>query len=167
MSNVFTFSLEGWEETETGLLVAESEQWVLIQSMPMDYLIDGYKLIKKSEIYSQDQGAEEERIAKVLSLRGIEPKMPEGFEFGNAQSMLTWIEAKYDLFQFQDLEEDTLQIGRMYDVVDGEMLTIDYIDADGQIESPYDYEFVLRQIRVITFGTDYLDGVNLLRQNQD
>ena len=47
---VETYKIKGWREKETGLLIAENEEWVLVKHIPVDYMVDGYKLYQKKFI---------------------------------------------------------------------------------------------------------------------
>ena len=63
------FEIQDWEEPQTGLLLAENEEWVLVKHIPVDFVVDGYKLYKKQFILSRSNGAEEQLIARVLKLK--------------------------------------------------------------------------------------------------
>lgn len=46
------FEIQDWEEPQTVLLLAENEEWVLVKHIPVDFVVDGYKLYKKQFILS-------------------------------------------------------------------------------------------------------------------
>ena len=35
------FKIKGWSVKETGLVVAENEDWLLVKHIPIDYVVDG------------------------------------------------------------------------------------------------------------------------------
>lgn len=164
---VETYKIQDWQEEETGLLIEENEDWIFIMSIPVDYVIDGYKLINKKFLDERTSGADERQIERVLKLRNVSAEKPHGFTFGNTLEMLQWVEKEYEIFEFQDESEDEAFYGRIHHIEDDEILTIDYIDAEGQEEIAYACDFDLAEIRTITFDTDYFNAIKLLwKDNQ-
>jgi hypothetical protein len=159
---VIKYFLQDWDDPIMGQLVAEDPFWVLIRYIPADYCIDGYKIINKSFITETERTEFEERVEKVLRLRGHTPKVPETFRFGDTLELLNWIERKYGMFEFQDADETAMFIGQMNTVLEDDYLLIDFIDATGQMDEDYDYEFEIAEIRTLTFDTDYFNAIKLL-----
>lgn len=158
---VETYKIKDWEETETGLLIAENEDWLLVKHIPVDYVVDGYKLYKKSFIESRVNTEEERQKEKVLGLKGVSTDLPEGFVFSDAIGLLSWVEAHYDMFEFQGYEESELTYGKLLEA-DGDKLVIDSIAADGTVDYGYPYHEGVGEIRVISFETDYHTSIRLL-----
>jgi hypothetical protein len=161
---VETYTIQNWDIQETGLLIAENEDWILVKHIPADYLIDGYKLYAKKVVLERISDKEEKKIRKVLKLRNTKEKQPKGFPLTNAIEMLKWCEEKYGQFEFEDLDND-LFFGKMSKDYDDKFI-IDFIDADGNIEKNYDCEFSINDISAITFGSDYFNAIQLLRESQ-
>jgi hypothetical protein len=162
---VFKYHLQDWEDPISGRVVLENEEWILIQYIPMDYFVDGYKIIKKAAIANTERTAYEEQVERVISLRGLSCQVPEHFRFAPILELINWVERKYKMFEFQDSDENVMYIGRINQVLEEEFLLIDFIDAKGMVEEDYDYEFELADIRVLTFDTDYFNAIKLLWQD--
>lgn len=158
---VETYTIKGWKNKETGLLVSENEDWILVKFISGDYMIDGYKIYRKKFIKKRKTGAEEQNKLKVLKLKKVKANPPKGFKFGKAHEMLEWVEKKYGLFEFQDYEEEQLFYGKT-NLRKGNKLVIDFVKSDGQIEVAYDWGFSLKRIRSITFGSDYFNAIVLM-----
>jgi asparagine synthetase A len=158
---VETFLLEDWEETETGLIIEENQEWILVKHIPVDYLIDGFKLYRKSAIVERVHSTIEENIERVLKLKKVAVDKPDNFEFSDTLSILKWSEANYDILEFQDDSESELIYGKLKRV-EGDDFTIDFINADGTVDPLFDYEFSLEAIRVISFDSDYHQSIRLL-----
>lgn len=105
---VETYEIDGWENSETGLLVKENEDWILVRHIPVDYMIDGYRLYKKEFIEKRIRTKKEKQIERVLGLKQVEVKGPNNFGFGDTIGLLEWVEKKYELFEFQDDDETEL-----------------------------------------------------------
>ncbi len=158
---VETFLIEDWEDTETGLLLEENKDWILVKHIPVDYLIDGYKLFRKSAIKERIHSDIETNIEKVLRLKNISHSVPSGFEFSDTLNLLKWAEANFEILEFQDDSESELIYGKLKRV-DGDEFTIDFINADGTVDPLFDYEFSLEAIRIISFDSDYHQSIRLL-----
>lgn len=158
---VETLYIEGFEDPETGVLVDENQEWILVKHIPVDYVIDGYKLYRKRFIEKRINGEKEEKIEKVLKLKRIDLDKPKGFQFRDTIGLLEWVEKSYGIFEFQDLDGTEVAYGKINKIIDG-LLVIDFVDADGNVEVSYDCEYLIKDIRVITFQTDYHTSVVLL-----
>ena len=53
------FFLKDWEDSITGVVLLENSEWVLIADIPADFVIDGYQLIQKKELYDHQMELEE------------------------------------------------------------------------------------------------------------
>ena len=47
---VESYKIKGWKAIPRGLLIAENEKWILVKNIPVDYVVDGYKLYQKRYI---------------------------------------------------------------------------------------------------------------------
>ncbi len=158
---VETFLVKDWDEPETGLVIDENNDWILVKYIPVDYLIDGYKILKKSAIEERMHTSVEIKIEKVLKLKKVTDTRPNGFEFSDTLNLLKWAEANFEILEFQDESESELIYGKLKRV-EGDDFTIDFINADGTVDPLFDYEFSLESIRIISFDSDYHQSIRLL-----
>ncbi|SEC84066.1 hypothetical protein SAMN04489761_3738 [Tenacibaculum sp. MAR_2009_124] len=159
------YILFDWEETETGVVLDENENWILIKSIPVDFQIDGYKLINKKYIENRFSN-NNESLKKVLKLRKSVFEKPQGFEYNNdVIEIFKQIETQYGCFEFQDEMEDELFYGVLNEInKDG--FYIDSIKSDGVVDLDFDVEFSKDSIRIISFGSDYFKAICLLFNDQ-
>lgn len=155
------FELKDWEMPETGVIVSENEEWFLIQSIPVDFKVDGYKLIAKKHLEDQYASVEEELIDRVLELRNFKPTVPAFFEWGTTAKMLQNIEKQFGLVEFQTQDEEELFYGKKLQFSVKKM-NMDMVFTDGTLDTEYDEIVDVEQIRVITFDTDYFNAIALL-----
>jgi hypothetical protein len=166
---VYSFEMESWEERwETGILLQENEQWVLLANIPSDYIIDGYKLIVKKHIAYKYREDNEKAHEKYFKLKNIPvPPIPDGFAFHNdIIETLLWIEKKYLFFEFKDYDEYENFTGRFRSIISEEegSFTIDYLFNDGTIDTEYETEFFAEDVSIICFDTHYLHAITFLYQ---
>ena len=162
---VESYKIKGWKKKETGLLISENENWILVNHIPVDYVLDGFKLYQKKFVTERISGASEKQIERVLNLKNKKTPELKDFVFNNVLEILKWSEKKYGLFEFQDKGENELFYGKI-NITEKGILIIDRIKSNGQIEVDYDFEFSLKKIRSITFETDYFESVRLLMADE-
>lgn len=158
--------IKDWEMPETGVILAENEEWILIQAIPVDFKVDGYKLIAKKYIADQYTTIEEELIDRVLELRNFEATIPSFFEWGTTAKMLQNLEKKYGLVEFQSKDEEELFYGKKLQFSVKKM-NMDMVFTDGSVDSDYDEVVDIETIRVITFDSDYFNAIALLMQDSN
>ncbi|MCS7027633.1 MAG: hypothetical protein NZ519_02610 [Bacteroidia bacterium] len=165
---VYSYEIYNWDERwETGILLQENEDWILLANIPTEYLIDGYKLIVKKHVSYRYREESEKAHERYFRLKGIPtPTTPEGFCIQKSViEMLTWIEQKYSFFEFKDYDEYESFVGRLRNVqIDEGIFTIDYLFNDGTLDTEYETEFFQDEISVIYFDTYYLRAVTFLYQ---
>lgn len=155
-----TYKIDGWEEEQTGMLLFENESWLLVRHIPVDYQVDGFRIYSKRWIRSRISGEHEAFLDRVLKLKKISRDIPP-VELGSAHGILTQLESRYGLFEFQEGDEDALFYGRLKEA-DGDSFTIEAIGPKGEIMENYEEEFSFDQIRSITFETDYFESMRVL-----
>ena len=94
-------------------------------------------------------------------LKGVTITKPDGFAFADTLGLLKWSEEKFGLFAFQTEDEYAAFFGKI-NRVEKDMLVIDSVFADGKVVPDYDFEFDLKEVRAITFGSDYFESMRLL-----
>jgi len=159
---VESYKIKGWEEGVIGVLIKENEEWVLIGDISSDYHVDGYALLRKSKIKKRSTKDWENQVALVLSLQKYEPSLRKGFKFGSLESMLKWIQKEYGIFAFQDKIEESMEVGTMEDITD-KVLGLNFLMTDGRYDDDYIYDYKVNQIRKVSFGTHYLNALDLLQ----
>ncbi len=162
---VETFKIKGWKEKVTGILISENENWILVNHIPVDYALDGFKLYRKKFIKKRISGASEKKVERVLNLKNKKTPELKDFKFNDVLNTLKWSEKTYGLFEFQDKKETELFYGKI-NRAENDNLIIDMIKSNGQIENDYDFEFSLNKIRSITFETDYFESIRLLMTDE-
>ncbi len=155
------YQIGDWEDLETGVFLDENDDWILIKSIPSDYEIDGYKLLNKSYVENRFETENSEIIQKVLELKEIEIKRPKDFKFKNTLGTLKWLEEIYGCFEFQEEEEEDLFYG-VLESFDIENFSMDSIQSDGIIDLDFDEVFKIKEVRTISFESDYFRSISLL-----
>ena len=160
---VETYKIKGWEDTVTGLVISENDDWALVQNIPEDYRLDGYTIYRKKYIKKTWRNEDEKRVEYLLGLQETKVAVPKSFEFGTDVEMLRWIEKTYGVFEFQDYDEEALFYGKINKIIKEKMI-IDMVKSDGSIEKKFDWKFSLKKIRAIAFDSDYFKAIVLMME---
>jgi len=165
MMLVESYKIKGWKNQPCGLLVDENDDWILIRNIEVDYLVDGYLLINKNHVEKRTTKGEEKRIKKVLKLKNVKPVAPEGFKFKSTLKMMLWTEKNNGLVEFNDQEEGQTFYAYI-NRYSKKSFIIDLVDVDGNLDENFQYEFKLKRIRTIGFGSDYFNSIVLLLEDK-
>ena len=158
--------IAGWEADVVGLWLAENQDWLLLRSIPVDYVVDGYVLVVKEHIVSRKPHRDRKQVEQVLKLKGIQPEVPPNFTFLKLVDMMGWVEQYYGLVEFTDKEECTF-FGWVNEA-DAVHLWMDTLSANCTMRMRDDGNppFVLSEIQLLHFDTDYFNSLKLLWQHK-
>jgi len=157
------FSFQDWEYSIWGVVLAESPNWVLVQYIPVDYVVDGYKVLSKDSFSKRERDSEANQIERVLRLKKYEPQIPAGFGFGTVQEIMKWVEETREVVGFMDDIEGETFFGKVRDIKqEDDTFHLSSIDPQGLLDTEFEYEFSFDSIRVIGFDDDYFSSLKLL-----
>lgn len=159
---MFRFKLKRWKDELAGRIVDETEDWILIESIPVDYVVDGYRFLNKKFVKATARGSFEEQVELVLKLKNVK-RTP--YKIGKLQTpldVLEWVEKKFELFEFQDREQTALFIGKKNRIEKDKYLIIDAVATNGLMDTDFEVKFKIKKIRVVSFESDYFRSIRLL-----
>ena len=87
-TKVESYKIKGWKDKETGVLISENEDWILVNHIPADYALDGFKLYRKKFVKKRISGASEKQIERVLNLKNKKTPELKDFEFNDVLATL-------------------------------------------------------------------------------
>ena len=159
--------LAGWQADVVGLWAAENDDWLLLRSIPADFVVDGYVLLAKQHIASRKPKHRRNQVEQILKLKGIEAEVPPGFAFCDVVGMLQWVEGRYGLIEFAD-EEESMFLGWIRRV-DAVHFWLDILTDDGTVSlnSTWEQAFVITEIQAIYFDTDYFNSIKMYWQHME
>ncbi len=158
--NVRHYILKEWEEEISGVVLAETQDWILLHEIVSDYALDGYVLINKLQIEDHYKNEQSDLQELVLNLRAYSPKIPDDFKMGSVEEMLKLINEQHILFGVHE-EEEVINIGTIQSIVANE-LRLHYITPTGYEDPSIVNPIFLTGIHTITFNNDYINAVKSL-----
>ena len=162
IGKIKNFHLKDWEDPITGQIISTNKDWILIHFIPVDYVLDGYKILKRSFIEKSGRGNFEKQRERVLKLRNHSLAEFPNFKFGTTTELINWIELNYELFEFNYLKEKSTYFGKVNRILENEILILDLIDPKGAVIEETEPDFEMNNIRVLSFDSDYFNAIKLL-----
>lgn len=149
------------EKAIYGYVIDYNEGWILMKNNPVDYIIDGYIVVKNTNIESFNRGIDEKWKEKVIKLKGLEPTDKDIIPLADLKTILKYITDNFGVFQIQTNSEDTCYLGRLKSIESTKVI-IDDLDTKGNWEGQM--TFSPTEIRIIEFDTDYINSLKLVSE---
>lgn len=132
--------------------MAENDDWTLLKYNPVDYVMDGYKILRTANIESCRRDGPERFKEEVLKLKGLVPTEQEMIPIPDLATILNYLTDRYGVFELETEKEDTCYLGRLISI-DNKELIIDSLNPEGHWTGALDFR--LHEIKVIQYDTDY------------
>lgn len=159
LRQLISIEFEDRKEIFSGFLIDYTDDWVLIKNNPVDFIIDGYVILKNKNIKSITRDEDNAFTESVIRLKGLKTNSDEIIPLRDLSSILTFITNKYDIFQIAKKSEKAVYLGKLIKL-DDEELVIDFLETRGKFGG--ELSFNPKKIRVIEFDTDYINSLKLL-----
>ena len=159
LRQLIAIEFEDRKEIFTGFLIDYTDDWILIKNNPVDFIIDGYVILKNKNIKSITRDSDNAFTESVIRLKGLKTNSDEIIPLRDLSSILTFITNKYEIFQIAKKSEKAVYLGKLIKL-DDEELVIDFLETRGKFGG--ELSFNPNKIRVIEFDTDYINSLKLL-----
>ncbi|OOG69978.1 hypothetical protein [Flavobacterium sp. A45] len=143
----------------SGFLIDWTEDWILLKNNPVDFIIDGYTILKNKNVKSIIQDKDHEFTERVIKLKGLKTSAEEIIPLKDLPSILYFLADKYEIFQIAKKSNKAVYLGKLIELNEEE-LVIDFLGTEGEFEG--EMSFKLNKIRVIEFDTDYINSLKLI-----
>ncbi|MBD3584095.1 hypothetical protein [Flavobacterium selenitireducens] len=163
INKLITIEFSDRKTLKTGFLIDFSCDWILLKSNPVDFVIDGFTIIRNKNIEAIYRDEDERFTEKVLRLKKLEPHENDKIPLDDIQTILNYINSKFGIFQFFKKSEKSIYPGRLKEINSKEII-IDWIDLKGIWSE--ERSFKLDKIRILEFDNDYLNSLKLVADSQ-
>jgi hypothetical protein len=149
------------KEVYTGFLIDYSDDWILLKNNPVDFIIDGFVILKNKNIERIYRDQDHEFTEKVIRLKGLKTNAKDIIPIKDLGSIISFVDKKYGVFQIAKKSATSAYLGKLIQLNDQELI-IDFLDTKGQFGG--ELSFNPEKIRVIEFDTDYINSLKLVAQ---
>jgi len=140
----------------SGYLIDYNNDWTLIKYNPVDYVIDGYLILKSNKILKYKRDDYEEFREKVLIAKNLIPTENDIFPITDISETLQLISDRFGAFKIEKKDETVCFIGRFLKMTK-ENLIIQEIDTKAKWVETEKHK--LKSIRTIEFDSDYINSL--------
>ena len=156
---LITIEFEDKKEIFSGFLIDWTEDWILLKNNPVDFIIDGYTILKNKTVKAIIQDKDHEFTERVIKLKGLKTSAEEIIPLQDLSSIINFLANKYEIFQIATKSDKAVYLGKLIELNEEE-LVIDFLGTEGQFEG--EMSFKPNKIRVIEFDTDYINSLKLI-----
>lgn len=142
-----------------GYVVDYNDEWTLMKYNPVDYIIDGYIIIRHKNIEGFRRDTDEKWREKVINLKGLQPIDNDIIPLTDLETILKYLTDNFGVFQVYTKSETACYLGRLNSIVKKELI-IDNLNPKGKWEGQM--KFRTADIRTIEFDTDYINSLKLV-----
>jgi hypothetical protein len=158
IGKLVSFKYRDRKEIITGFLLDYNNTWTLIKYNPVDYIIDGFMLLKTDKILKYKRDDYEEFHEKVLFAKNLKPEKEDIIPITNIFETLKLITEKFGAFKIELKDDKACYIGK-FEQNTKENIVIREIDTKANWVETEKYK--LRSIRTIEFNIDYINSLLL------
>jgi hypothetical protein len=159
LRQLISIEFEDKKDIFSGFLIDWTEDWILLKNNPVDFIIDGYTLLKNKNVKSIIQDKDHEFTEKVIRLKGLKTSAEEIIPLKDLSSIINFLADKYEIFQISKKSDKAVYLGKLMELNEDE-LVIDFLGTEGEFDG--EMSFKLNKIRVIEFDTDYINSLKLV-----
>lgn len=147
----------------SGFVIDYNDQWTLLKYNLVDYVIDGYIILRHKNIVGFRRDAKEKFREKVIMLKKQHLPDIADLPLTDLETILSSLTKKYGIFQFELKTEKACYLGKLKSLTTSK-LTIDYLNPKGRWTKQM--QFRPNDIRTIEFDTDYINSLKLVSKKK-
>lgn len=156
-NSFYTIYLNGRKSILQGILIYMGEEWVLLKYVPVDYVLDGYLLIRTKYIRRIERGVDEVFNESVIRLKlASEKTNEEYFNLNERFDVLYYLMRNQIIIQFDFHDDSVSYIGKIKRIYT-KTIRMESLNPRGEWEEENSYQ--LDRIRTIQFDNDYIDSL--------
>src|SRR3970282_2942494 len=159
LRQLISIAFEDQKEIFTGFLIDWTEDWILLKNNPVDFIIDGYTILKNINVKSIIQDEDYEFTERVIKLKGLKTSAEEIIPLNDLPSIINFLAIKYEVFQIAKKSDKAVYLGNFIEINE-EDVAIDFFGVAGKFDG--EMSFKLNKIRVIEFDTDCINSLILI-----
>ncbi len=164
LRQLISIEFQDKKELHTGFLIDYSDDWILLRNNPVDFIVDGFVILRNKNIERIHRDEDHEFTEKVIRLKGLKTNAEDIIPIRDLASIISFIDRKYGIFQIAKKSAKSAYLGKLIEL-NQEELTIDFLDIRGKFGG--ELSFNPEKIRVIEFDTDYINSLKLVAQENE
>lgn len=161
LNKLVTLEFSDLKNLYSGFLLDYSDEWILLKNNPVDFVIDGFIILRNKNLESITYDERNKFTEKVICLKKIKLTNDFILPLSNLETILSFLNKKYGIFQLATKRENAAYLGKLIEITESEIF-IEFLSTNGIFDGVIDFK--REKIRIIEFDTDY---VNSLKKYSD
>ena len=159
LGQLISIEFDDLKEIFSGFLIDYSEEWILLRKNPVDFVLDGYILLKHKKVKTIHRDEDHEFTEKIIRLKGEKTTTDTIIPIQNLATIVSFLDENYSVFQFSKKSTRITYLGKLISLSKDELI-IDFLDTRGE----YGGDLCVKpeKIRTIEFDTDYIKAIQLV-----
>ena len=146
----------------SGFVIDYNDEWTLLKQNPVDYIIDGYIIVRHKNIEGFSRTKKELFKERILKLKNFQPTIQNEIPLTDLKTILTYLTKKFGIFQFEQKSEKSCWLGSLVSF-DKKDFIIKPLLPNGKWDK--DTLFFIKDLRTIEFDTDYINSLKLVEKD--
>ncbi|MEP6583778.1 MAG: hypothetical protein ABJA90_05915 [Ginsengibacter sp.] len=146
-----------------GFVIDYNDEWTLLKHNPVDYVVDGYIILRHKNVEGFLRGSGEKFREKVIMLKKQQLPHFSDFPLTDLDTILSSLTKRYGLFQFELKTEKVCYLGKLKSLTQSKLI-IDYLNPKGLWTKQM--QFRPDDVRTIEFDTDYINSLKLISKSK-
>lgn len=159
-----SFKYRDRKDIISGYLIDFNDDWTLIKYNPVDYVIDGYLILKSDKILKYKREDYEKFREKVLKAKNLVLSDKDIFPITDLSETLKLISDRFGAFKIEKKDGTVCFIGRFIKMTK-ENIIIQEIDTKAKWVEKDKHKF--KSIRTIEFDSDYINSLIIYNKTID
>ena len=151
------------KKSEKGILIDYNKDWLLIKANPVDFVLDGYSIVKNFKVKNIVTNNETKFAEKAIKLKGIKIEKKAKIPLQNFDKIIENINKNFGIFSLTKKNNDAIYPGKLKKI-NHDKIVITWIDLHATWTNKR--EFKKDKIRVIEFNNDYLTSLKLVADSK-
>jgi hypothetical protein len=156
LNKLITIEFSDIKNTYSGFLLDYNEDWILLRNNPVDYVIDGFVILRNKNLESVIDDENTQFNEKVIRLKEIKLASDTIIPLTNLETILSFLTKKFGVFQLATKRSSAVYLGKLTEFNNDEFF-IEFLNTNGVFDG--EISFKNKKIRVIEFETDYVNSL--------
>jgi hypothetical protein len=156
LNKLVTLEFSDLKNSYSGFLLDFSDEWILLRNNPVDYIIDGFIILRNKNLESIIYDENNEFTEKVIRLKKVKLINDFILPLSNLETILSFLNKKYGIFQLATKRESAVYLGRLIEITESQVF-IQFLNTKGIFDGEIDFK--REKIRIIAFNTDYVNSL--------
>lgn len=156
LNQLVTLEFSDIKDSFSGFLLDFNKDWILLRSNPVDYVIDGFIILRNKNLEAVISDDDTQFKEKVIRLKELKLTSDTIIPLTSLEIILSFLTKKFGIFQLATKKSSAVYLGKLSEFNQDEFF-IEFLNTKGVFDG--EISFKSKKIRSIEFDTDYINSL--------